>query len=119
MTRWPAAGTGAFSPVVVAGLIGSPDAGDPGDAGADRADVIADPGAVVAIGGVDDGAPVAFTLVAGFVSGPRLGFCEHFGRDDDNPLVAGLGVSDTGLRIQAFASASRRENWRVPSPDPG
>lgn len=49
----------------------------------------------------------------------RLGFSEHLQPGAAKPLASVPPAPDTGVRIQAFASASCRENWRVPSLDPG
>ena len=74
-----------------------------------RGPPVAGPGAVVAIGGVDDDAPVAFALVAGIISAPRLGFCEHFERGDDNPLPPAWGwrILDGVIRLLPVLPAEK------------
>ena len=67
----------------------------------------------------DDDEPVAVALVVHGVLGLRLGFCEHFGEDGVKIIARAYSVPDTGWCYQAFASDSCRENWRVPSLDPG
>ncbi len=67
----------------------------------------------------DDDAPVAVALVVHGVLVLGLGFCEHFGGDGFKILARAYYVPDTGWCYQAFASDSCRENWRVPSLDPG